>query len=523
MTRLAQWSLADRARLAAEIERQKRVKAGAQDPLAFGRIYVPEYFRSMTPPFHREIMATVLAAERAGRGVILAAPRNHAKSSLFSFLYPLWSAVYRRKKFIVILSSSGTQAELFADAIKKEIEQNERLRADFGPLCGEDYGLQWRTHDLLMAHPRRRADGTLETDRLGHPLPVATVRLVARGAGASVRGLRSRAYRPDLVIADDLEVDEHVATADQRVKLRNWWYRAVEPLGDPGVGQTIVIGTILHHDSLLAHLLARDDVYETHIYKAIQADGTALWPDRWPLDILAQQRQKIGSLAFAQEYLNEPMDPATQVFKPAWWRWYTADEVHYDAATDQWRYRDQPLEIYAACDPALTGQDEFVTVVIGVTPDRHILVLDLWAGHLDFPEQVAHLKRLATDWLPRVMGIEANAYQAALGQHVRKEMLVPIRQVVHTRDGGTGGRAKPRIVALAPYVEAGQLLLRAALETEPGTLVPEIGIKVHAKQWPLFEQANQYPLSGHDDRLDALELAIHVAKVRKFFDEEEPT
>ena len=517
---LAQWGQlnpATQQTVVQEIQRQRRIQAAAADPFVFGHLYVPEYFRSETPPFHREIMEMVLAGERTGRGTILAAPRNHAKSTLFSFLYPLWCAVFRRKRFIVILSSSGTQAELFADAIKKEIEQNEALRDDFGPLCGEDYGLQWRTHDLLIAHPQRDAQGQIVTDRLGHPVAQETVRVVARGAGASVRGLRSRAYRPDLTIADDLEIDEHVATPEQRLKLRNWWYRAVEPLADPGIGQTIMIGTILHHDSLLANLLQRSDVYHTHIYRAIQADDTSLWPDRWSRDALEAQRAKIGSLAFAQEYLNEPLDPATQVFNPAWWRWYIAADVHYDEPTGQWWYHDDPLEIYAACDPALQGSDEFVTVVIGLTPDRHVLVLDYWGGHLDFPSQAQKLKDLDRDWLPRTLGIEANAYQMALVQHVRREMLSPIRAITHTSDGG---KVKRRIVAVSPYVEAGQILLRAATETEPGTLVPEIGVKVHAKQWPLFEQASQYPASANDDRLDCVAMALEVARVRKFFDEE---
>ncbi len=500
-----------------EVQRQRRINAARHDPIAFGRIYLPEHFRNATPAFHHQLMATALEAERTGRGVILGAPRNHGKSTLFSLLYPLWCAVYRRKRFVVILSSSGTQAELFADGIKKEIEQNEQLIADFGPLCGDDYGLQWRNTDMLIAHPQRDAVGQIVTDRLGHPIATATIRLVARGAQASVRGLRSRAYRPDLVIADDLETDELVATPDQRVKMRNWWYRAVEPLGDPGVGQTVVIGTILHHDSLLANLLSRTDVYTTHIYKALQADGTPLWPERWSAEALAQQRQKIGSLAFAQEYLNEPLDPASQVFKPAWWRWYTKDDVRYDADAECWRYQDQPLELYAAIDPALEGDDEFASIVIGLTADRHVLVLAFWSGHLDFPSQAAHIKALDRDWLPRTIGIEANGYQAALAQHVRREMLASIHPIKQT-DGG--GKPKRRIIALAPYAEAGQLLLRAATETEPGTLAPEIGVKVHAKHWPLFEQASQFPASAHDDRLDVLSMALHVARVRKFFDEE---
>lgn len=520
MAQWAQLSPATRATVIQEVERQQRIRAGAQDPIAFGRLYTPEYFRAATPGFHHELMATTLAAERAGQGVVLAAPRNHAKSSLFSFLYPLWCAVYRRKRFIVILSSSGTQAELFADGIKKEIEQNELLKADFGPMCGDDYGLQWRNTDMLIAHAQRDPQGQVVTDRLGHPVAAGTVRLVARGAGASVRGLRSRAYRPDLVIADDLETDELVATADQRLKLRNWWNRAVKPLGDPGVGQTVVIGTILHHDSLLAHLLSREDVYVTHIYKALQADGSVLWPERFSRDMLEQVRREIGSLAFAQEYLNEPLDPATQVFKPAWWRWYTSADITYDDETDSWRFRGQPLEIYAACDPALTGRDEFVTQVIGISPTREIVVLDPWQGHLDFPDQIAHIKQLAADWLPRTLGIEGNAYQTALIQHVQRDVLVPIRRIVHA---GAKSNKTARLVALAPYVEAGQVYLRAATETEPGTMVPEIGIKVHTKFVPLFEQASQYPVSALDDRLDGLEMAISTARVRKFFDEEGKT
>ena len=526
---LAQWgqlSPATQATVLQEIQRQRRIRAGAQDPLTFGRLYLPEHFRAETPAFHREIMATALAAERTGRGVVLGAPRNHGKSTLFSLLYPLWSAVYRRKRFLVILSSSGTQAELFADAIKKEIEQNEQLLADFGPLCGEDYGMQWRNTDMMIAHPQRDAQGQVIRDRLGHPLAETTVRLVARGAQASVRGLRSRAYRPDLVIADDLETDELVATPEQRLKMRNWWYRAVEPLGDPGIGQTVVIGTILHHDSLLANLLSRPDVYTTHVYRAVQPDGTALWPARWSRATLEEQRRKIGSLAFAQEYLNEPLDPASQVFKPAWWQWYAYDahdadasDVTFNAATDQWEYHGQPLAVYAAVDPAMGGADEFALIVIGVTADQTVVVLYAWQGHLDFPAQVAKVTEVARDWLPRTLAIEANAYQAALGQHVRRQVLVPVHQVTHTSGGGGGpGRAKPRIVALAPYVEHGQVLLRRALPHQAGTDVPEIGIKVHAQHWPLFEQATQYPASAHDDRLDALQMAISVARVRRFFE-----
>ncbi len=463
-------------------------------------------------------MARVRQAEASHRGVILAAPRLHAKSTLFSFLYPLWCAVYQRRRFIVILSASGTQAMLFADAIKKELEQNALLSEDFGPLVGADYAMQWSAEDLLIVHPRRCPDGTVATDDRGHPLAGSTVRLVSRGNGASVRGLRSRADRPDLIIADDLETDEHVGTPAQREKLQAWWYRAVEPMADPRRGQVVVVGTILHHDSLLAHLLARTDVYDTATFRAIQEDGTPLWPAKWPLEQLEAMRQRIGSLHFAQEYLNEPLDPASQVFHPEWWRWWTREEVAFDEAADTWTYQGEPLALYMAFDPALgRGGDESAVAVVGITPDHRCVVLALEHGQWEFPQQVAQLTRLTEEWQPRVLGIEAVAYQEALVQHLRGQLTVPIRAIKHGR-GQSKDATTGRLTALSPYVEAGRVLLRAATDTEPGTLIPEIGIRVHAGQAALFVQATQYPASAHDDQLDALEMAVDTARVRRFFD-----
>lgn len=524
MTRLAEWPPLERMKLAEEIQRQQRIRTASQDPISFGRIYCPEYFQHPTtrapigtPAVHREWLDLIDTAAAARQSLIIAAPRGHAKSTIFSFLLPFWYAVFRKKRFLVILSSDGDKAALFLDGIRREIESNDQLRADFGPLSGEEYGLPWGVKQLVIAHPQRGADGAILRDRLGHPIAAATIRLQAIGSGSSLRGLRSRAYRPDFLVADDMETDEHIINAEQRAKMRQWWYRAVRPMMDKSIGQIVVIGTILHHDSLLQHLIDRRDVYLTRLYKAWDAERAPLWPSQFTTADLERLQLEIGSLAFAQEYLNEPLDPASQVFKPAWWRWYTTDDVRYDAEAEGWRYQDQPMELYAAIDPALEGEDEFASIVIGLTADRHVLVLAFWSGHLDFPSQAAHIKALDRDWLPRTIGIEANGYQAALAQHVRREMLASIHPIKQT-DGG--GKPKRRIIALAPYAEAGQLILRAATATEPGTLAPEIGIKVHATQWPLYEQASQFPASAHDDRLDVLAMAIHVARVRKFFDEE---
>ena len=49
---------------------------------------------------------------------------------------------------------------------------------------------------------------------------------------------------------------------------------------------------------------------------AIQPDGTALWPDVWPLDRLAKRRREMGETAFRLQYQNDPKALEGAVFNP---------------------------------------------------------------------------------------------------------------------------------------------------------------------------------------------------------------
>ncbi|MDG6356030.1 hypothetical protein QAA22_11710, partial [Glaesserella parasuis] len=77
------------------------------------------------------------------------------------------------------------------------------------------------------------------------------------------------AYRPDLVILDDIENDEQVRNPEQRDKLHNWLKKTVLPLGSAdGKLDVIYIGTILHYDSVLNRTLA-SKAWNTAHFKAV--------------------------------------------------------------------------------------------------------------------------------------------------------------------------------------------------------------------------------------------------------------
>jgi hypothetical protein len=78
---------------------------------------------------------------------------------------------------------------------------------------------------------------------------------MAKGMLTRIRGARSRSARPDLLLLDDAENDENVATPEQRAKTWLFLFRALLPMLDPKTGTFIAAGTLLHHESMLSRLL----------------------------------------------------------------------------------------------------------------------------------------------------------------------------------------------------------------------------------------------------------------------------
>ena len=188
-----------------------------------------------------------------------AAPRGEAKSTLVTQLFTLWCVITERKRYPIIGMDASEQAEVMLDAIKAELEVNPRLSNDFPEACGQ--GRVWRSNVILTANGAK---------------------IEATGSGKRIRGRRHGAYRPDLFIGDDLENDENVASPAQRQKLMNWITKAVLKLGEAGAKfDVIIIGTILHYDSVLARLI-NNPMWTGRKFRALikWPDNMALW-DQW--------------------------------------------------------------------------------------------------------------------------------------------------------------------------------------------------------------------------------------------------
>lgn len=292
-----------------------RITEAHWSPARFAEIYLPHHFMDEETgeriPFgahHHELFDCV---EEIGsdKHVARAEPREHGKSTVMDLIVMLWWLATGRKHFIVLVSDTASQAEGHLLSVTAEIEENHLLQRDYP--------------HLLPALDRK---GQLKkwTDR--EIINRAGQVVAAVGAGKSIRGLKRRQYRPDAVIIDDLEKDESVESKRQRDKLEAWLLKTLLSLGGKGCDYYYV-GTILHHDSVLARVIHTeeeraaagfDPIWDVRIFAAEDEEGNILWPERWSRERLDAKRAVIGSRAYAQEFLNNPSLWEGGLFRREW-------------------------------------------------------------------------------------------------------------------------------------------------------------------------------------------------------------
>ena len=140
------------------------------------------------------------------------------------------------KSNIVIVASCKREAREKLRLIKDELEGNPVLNDIFPGL----------------ARPARDSFGRTVAYRNDELVLACGLRLAAIGSGSSIRGSLHRGRRPDLVLLDDPEREDAAWSQKYRDKTRAWCERSLLPALDNARGSLIWLGTLLHHDSVLA-------------------------------------------------------------------------------------------------------------------------------------------------------------------------------------------------------------------------------------------------------------------------------
>lgn len=267
-------------------KKRRRLARAAADKLFFMATYLPHYFRVAFGEFHEEWAWFTTLRDRFG---LVGAPREHAKTTFFTFGDPVHVACHGAFHFGMIISDTHDQGQGFTVAIKVELEENVRLRHDFGNLKTR----HWSDDEF-----------TTKTGML----------FLARGRRDKVRGIKHGPHRLDYVRIDDFENDENVENPRIVRKGISWIRGSV--IGSCGAGyNALMVGNLFHPRSAISQLIAMEDeetgepLYASKVYDAILDEGTPnerpLWPALWPMERLQAKRRDMGSFDFNREMRNK--------------------------------------------------------------------------------------------------------------------------------------------------------------------------------------------------------------------------
>lgn len=430
----------------------------------FGWFVARPYFPLETPLFHKEILD--LISDKNNRRIGAIAPRGHAKSTTVDMTYPMWAGCFEQEEFIVIISDTYTQAAEFINALKDEFENNPKIKWLFGNMKGDD----WQDGEFVLSNG---------------------IKYAAKGSGMKIRGIRHRHTRPTLMIFDDIENDENIKSAEQRQKLYHWFTKAAIPALARG-GRAVVIGTILHFDSLVNKVMKQQDVFkswQTRVFYAIttEEDGTerALWPEHRSLEKLRAMRDDpgdqdfIGSITFAQEYQHKPFSEEDAIIQPDWIK-----ECEPSQVPDKHTRLARVLTIDPAASERQTA-DFTAMIVADLYTDGNVYIRAIRNQRTSPSVTADTVRELDEIYKPQVIGIE----KGALGL-VFRDLLegLPVIGLEPDKD------KVRRLLAVSRFFEAGRVYT----------------VKNIQNGQAFREQLIEFPKGTHDDMVDAAAYAVRL-------------
>jgi predicted phage terminase large subunit-like protein len=393
-------------------ERALKNKKARENLLDFIQLMMPDpnqpldvnFSRYEAKKHHKRI---VRLFERAESGLTpftaLSIPPQHGKSTITTHHGPAWALGRQPYKHIIVGGYGSDFITKFGSRVRTlfESRQFSQIFPDFELKKGS------------------KAKDYMETVQGG------SILFVGRGEGTT--GNPCDMFIIDDPIKDKKEADSPTMREDL------WdWYTSVAETRCHILSSIFIIHTRWHEDDLIGRLcdpehpehdeeLAADWHYEN--IEAIVEDeimamtlgiepGTALWPERFPLELLEKRRRRAPKV-FSSLYQGRPTPDDGDFFTRDMIQFYTPDQL------------PPRLRIYAASDHAVTEKqenDETVCIVAGVDEHANIFILDCWHGRRKSDVVVERMIDLMDKWRPLFWWAASDHISKAIGPFLKKRM-----------------------------------------------------------------------------------------------------
>ena len=421
-------------------QKQSYLRRMYVDPFFFAKILFGDagdpmhhHIRTKTPEFHKIIVDKLLTMD-PGDKLAVVAPRGHAKTTLCSLIYPLHRILFGEEHFVLLISESETQSKYLLETIGDEIEYNPILKYFFGDRMGTIWGKE----------EKQIIGGFDEFGKVTNKC-----KILIRGTGQKVRGLKYGAYRPTLTIIDDGEGEANTVTELQRDKFRRWLNGAVIP--GSADAKLIFVGTIIDDDSYLNRIAGarswdrngkhKVKGWDTMFFQSVTQNTEpgkfsssgleildkkgvpeVLWKEHRSYAWLMAEKDRLVSEGdasyFFQEYQNIPMDDSFRVFKKEHIQYYTGmyleqDGLQFLMKTTGGMKKQIPINVFMGIDPASSENvkaDYSVIMIIGVDDEFNIYVLDMFRGQVAPFDCGQKIFEYADMYKPKLVNIEETGH-----------------------------------------------------------------------------------------------------------------
>jgi len=429
----------------------------------------------MVEPFHKDAFKFQLDNNRT----LILAPRGHGKSTILTIGYALWLILRNPNVRILVVSATD---DLAFDMVRRirGILESFRWKAMFGDWRGPvwaDDGFVVNRRSIIAQERTVAGAGILSTIQSGH-------------------------Y--EVVICDDVVSEDNSRSEKVRARVSRKFKQSLMPTLMPGAS-IHVIGTRYHWQDLYGELTGKAGMMADvlKVYKAVGNDGAALWEDFQPLNNRVDERGKIvvkgllqiksdiGTIIFNAQYQNDTEAMKGKLFKLEWF-----ERNAYDPG-------DIPEKAFLvqAVDPAVgqKAHNDYCVISTGAwdRKSKTLYVIAVRRGKWSFDGQVKRIKSEYREWnKPKhpvtKVGIESNAAQDFIYQHLRKNTRMPVIRVRAIKD---------KIARAEKY----------SAQVENG----RVRYPKHMLNSDVIEEFLLFPEGEHDDIVDSNVHLLAVAQRKK--------
>lgn len=402
------------------------------------------------------------------RRLVINMPPRHMKSLTVSVLWPAWSWIHKPESRW--LYSSYSHQLSIRDSVKcRSLIESFWYRSNWGSVFNlrEDQNQKIR----------------FENNRTGYR--------IATSVGGSATGEGG-----DFIVVDDPHNIEERESDTIRDGVLRWWDEVMSTrVNDPKRSGHVIVMQRVHENDLSGHVLAQggyehlclEAEYESkrkrfsiprYVDPRVE-EGQPLWSARFGPTELAENKLRLGSMAYAGQFQQRPAPPEGRIVKREWWKYQNGNMPEkYDSIIQSW-------------DMAFKDEDDSSYVVGQVWGKRggDRFLLDQMRRKMDFLESLQGVMTLRERWpLAHKILIEDKANGPAIITTLKKKIsgIIPIAP--------TGSKIA-RAQACTPSIESGNVFLPDPAENR--------WVEDFIEEWAMIPN-NQYW-----DQVDAASQALN--------------